>query len=211
MTEDFSIVLPREVPRNPVPCISHGGDCGACAIAGVTGLTPKEAYKFHFPGTYLGGKAQKKESPVSVSHMAESLVATGRVEHIIEGMINMTSMDYAPPEWGAFGPLPHYQAVLYFNLFRALLSAGYYRLCTVSSGGSGFSGQMKQQTNHWIMINGIRGHLEPVMSFPDAKKYEYEIRISDSANSRPHCVWVDIGEFLQCWGGMVGVWAKPKK
>lgn len=211
MTEEFCIELPRQVPRNPEPAIVNGGDCGACCIAGVLGITVEQAYELHLAGCYAGGEPIPQQSTVDVESLYATLEQSGMTDHVLEGMFDVSPLDYQPPGWQAFGRLPHFSFRLHFELYRALLSAGYYRICTVSNGGKGLeSGWMCQQTNHWIMVRGARGIWSSPSPTSGSRRYKTEILLSNSARNQPHAQWADMKHFLQSWGGMVGVWVKPK-
>ena len=40
----FELILPLRVVPQPTPQINKGGDCGACVLAGLSGLTVEQVY-----------------------------------------------------------------------------------------------------------------------------------------------------------------------
>lgn len=211
MIEEFCIELPRQVLRNPQPSIVDVGDCGACCIAGILGVSVEQAYEFHLPGRYHSGAEIPKRSAIRAVNMQRSLENSGLAEHVVGCFMEVGSLESRVPEWRAFGDLPYFQAGRYADVFRAFMSAGYYRICLVVDGGKALDAQACGfQPNHWLMLNGVRAVKDSTAAVPGSYVMRRQVRISNSAPSQPRAQWVDVADFLKCWGGMVGVWVKPK-
>ena len=61
---DETIILPRRVAPQPSPAIVPGGDCGACVLAGLFGITVADAYAMQDPDER---PADAKDAPIPFS------------------------------------------------------------------------------------------------------------------------------------------------
>ena len=206
------MILPRRVPKNPQPFICKDGDCGACVLAGVFKKQPQWAYDNHVTGQYHNGKEVEKISCFNLRSMErtlDKLQREGYIEHHIPDKIFVESR-FIIDEWRAFGNLSHMHSSGYYALYRALITGGYYKICTVSNNGKGLEGgQLSHTTDHWILVNGYREYWEPVPKVKGSKAKKTEIHLSNSSLNSPHAQWISMNDFLKFWGGTMGFWVKP--
>lgn len=219
------IILPNRPPKNPIPGIVDGGDCGACVLAGLLGISVPEAYELHCSGEYYGGSPIPKQSTFNYQSMIrtlESLTCDWRtdkpkpLEHVVTD-IPLFPFDYQYKVSGLpFGFPSTMQYNAWQNYARALLSGGYYGIAMVYN--NGFKGEIRHygETDHWVMICGWRNVYIPESDEQRKKSgcigsYNTELLIGNSAKSSPQEDWVDYGDFLKFWGGFSALWAKPSK
>jgi hypothetical protein len=220
------IILPRRPVRQPQPTIVSGGDCGACVLAGLTGVSVEEAYdRFHQPGEYLGGKPIEKRSSLSDTSMKVSLELLMSDSGCRGGCADIpVLLDHVVtdiPIW-PFGHARHYLCwglrtqLEWREYARAMLNGGYYGVAQVAHGGLDPDGPLRKfgWTDHWVMICGWRYRYEVDQHDEERRKaglgsYHEDILIGDSSLARPHECWVDVNDFQSYWGGFATFWAKP--
>lgn len=197
MSEREEIILPRRVPRQPLPFIVDGGDCGACVISGALGLAIADIYN-----RVDEACIQKFGQPHSISY--------GRMRQFLqcnEGRLFAEAI-LDPPIWLArtggwdmlFGLPGHMQSMSWLPYVRMALRAGFYGIAGVDTMKAGPTGH---GSNHWVMVCGYRQRWEErVGNDGDTWRAGHdEILISNSATSQPAEEWVDVGDFLRNWGG----------
>lgn len=200
------VILKRRVKPQSHPPIIEGGDCGACAIAGILNITLEKAYENQDDRWRMGDK--KKAVAFSWPNMSYTLNNFGWGDNdLIDAVIDET------PMW----PSEHHQSVALWgwtswsmNLswcayIRMALQAGYYGFCSVAHDKSG----PMHQGDHWVVICGIREKEEDVPNFPKAKHIATELLVSCSSR-HPDGAWINSGEFLTKWGGFNVILVKPK-
>ena len=212
------IVLPRRPPKNPDPSLSPGGDCGACTLAGVLGISVQEAYNLHCSGDYYGGSPIPQVSPFTIYSMRktlESIVNDWGDESDKKDLLEHAVTDI--PIWpydsslilnAAFGMRSVLMCMGWRNHTRAMLHGGYYGIAQVWHGGTGGTPNLRDYgtTNHWIIIAGHRLVYEKTELCGSLRE---EILVCDSSTAMPLERWIEVLEFLTQWGGFAALWAKP--
>ena len=181
----MQIVLPLRVTKQPTPAVYPGGDCGPCALAGLTDLTVREVYE-----DLIG-----KIAPPHFEAMRHILL-----QGQITGMFDRVIVDPATfqlPLWlQSWGSAAHLSASAWFHYVLMAVDAGYYGLAMVRLDRSGVH---SAGPDHWVMICGAR---------IDAHR---EVLVSCPARDRPDEEWVEAGEFLRARGGYNLLLVRPTK
>lgn len=219
------VSLPRRPPKNPIPSLNDGGDCGACVLAGILNIPIEKAYDLHCSGEYYGGKPIPTVSSFNFHSMSKTLESLtddlgfhdeGRnlLEHCVTD-IPMWMIDQHHEMCGlSFGVSGAMQYSPWCNNVRAMLTGGYYGICQVYDGGHKELTNLYGSTNHWIMIAGWRyvyvKHTDHSSEGNATGHYEQEVLIGNSSNANPQEQWLPADKFLKNWGGFGVLWAKPK-
>ncbi len=212
------IYLPNKVPKNYEQSLNSGGDCGACVIAGLLGISIEQAYEYHKSGTYHGGEPIPKIHSFCRSSMRDTLDNLqpknhGLIEHVVKHAPIFPLA--AHKELGMpFGLMGNLQFGAWTDYVRAMLSGGYYGIAQVYNNGHNENSLNEHgMTNHWVMIKGWRmqWYRDPKdkTSTSGGMAIE-EICISNSSRNSEHEQWIYVGDFLGLWGGFDAYWAKPK-
>ena len=211
-------VLPRRPPKNPQPCIVEGGDCGACVLAGVLGITPLEVYDLHESGRYSGGGDISKLSAFNFHSMYRTLkkMASITQEHcsgvprrLEHALVEIPIWPFTCHEMNTqFGLPGKMQSRAWLEHAKAMVSSGYYGIAQVKNGGKS---ELKNygETDHWLTIAGWRCTYETSDVPVPHGTYKTHILIADSALSQPLEQWITAHDFLNVWGGFAAFWAKP--
>ena len=189
---DCEIILPRRSPRQPNPKVYAGGDCGACVLSGLTGLSVADVY----------AKAQDggKVSPFSWPEMIQALhglLSEGYFKHVITSCPNWITEVYRAP----FGFEAAQMNLEWFDYVRLAIEAGYYAICEVCVDGNRAGRRPVLETNHWVLLCGVRVRREPNKAVAGAFNILPEVLVSDSAKSQPPERWVGSQDFLRRHGG----------
>lgn len=188
------IVLPRRVIPQPPTHINPGGDCAACVLGGLLGMSTIEAVyaRFKEPLTnWWGFRTSLYEAQ-----------GNGDIDRIIDD----------PPIWpvrealATFGSPAHCQSLAWFKYIRMGLEAGYYATTGVSFGRTGPLGH---GSDHKILIVGARERREPHPSVEGCTSIYNEILVSCSARSTPDEEWVEVNDFLRNRGGFNAILVRP--
>lgn len=188
------VLATRRVVQQPLPHLHPGGDCGACVLAGVLGLSVAEAY-------------QAANRPVADGfdwyRMREALFhlqAHGHLDRIIvdiptwQGTAIQGQMFWGNPSWS--------QSLQWFAYVRMALDAGYYGIGCVNHAKLGPG----HHPDHFVLIAGARE------VWPDGDEggaIHKEILVSCSSRSTPDEEWVDVHDFLKTRGGFNLFLARP--
>lgn len=210
MRDYFEVALPRRPPKNPQPCVVSCGDCGACVLAGLLGITVEQAYEQHESGHYYRGpldtepaKEIPKRSALNYHSMRRTLTAA-----LYAGQLDRAILD--TPLWvlgagvemnGAFGVSAALQSIELRAYWLAMFDAGYYGVCQVVMNGGGIDAGV----DHWVMLCGFRRRRG------EGSCIEEEVLIGDSALSQPQERWVSVNDFLRNHGGFMAFFARPSK
>lgn len=179
-----TLILPRRAVTQPHPFIYKGGDCGACSLGGVLGISVPEVYKaFGSDGITHSGEMGR----------CLRCAVTDYADRILD----------VPAKWdvytgcASFGQPAYFASVPWFNYIRMGIDAGYYGLATINYDGNG-----RPETNHWIVICGARtkGAIVNELITGD---------ILVSCSVRGEC-WYDAREFLKNFGGYDTMLVRPK-
>lgn len=176
-------VLPIRVVPQPVPFVVDAGDCGACVLAGLTGLDVADVY-----ARLRDGKAQT----FGQHEMGRALLDPEFFDRCVDAPIGW-QINAVYAAWGA---QPHHQNIEWFRYVRMGLDAGYYGVACVDSSKSGPLGV---GTDHWVLLCGYRER-RPAPGSGGGRIFT-ELLVSCSARSSPDEEWVDSHDFLRERGG----------
>lgn len=201
------VVLPRRVVPQPNPAVCTGGDCGACCIAGVFGISVAEAYG-------LQDKSSRPESakdapvPFSWYTMAHALKCYEIGEALHDGVLD--SVPFWPCETSA-AQLGHglhsgLQALAWWEYIRMGLRGGFYGICHVDIDGSG----PLSMHNHWVLLCGARQIRVPLETVKGAARIDCELLVSCSAQ-HPDGTWMNAPQFLEKFGGFNTIMVRPRQ
>ncbi len=178
-------VLERGSLPQPRPYIKSYGDCGACSLGGILGLSVEQVYsKFDSDGI------------TNANEMGRCLrcsVSYGLADRMLD----------VPCEWPnnrhmrAFGNPAVNEYLPWFNQVRMAVDAGYYGLAMVQ-----FSAQRGPETDHWVVLSGARTD-GPIVG----KIITGEVQVSCSVKGK---YWIDARDFLQTMGGYETLFIRPK-
>ncbi len=177
-------VLPRRVSAQPSPNICHGGDCGACVLGGVLGLT--------VPVVYERFESNGITNAHEMARLLRCSSSFGLTDRIIE----------IPAEWPgnrylhSFGSPAVHESLSWFNYVRMAIDAGYYGLAQIDFEKTG-----GPETNHWVMVCGARTD-----GAVANKIITGDVLISCSVRGEQ---WIEAREFLAKWGGYDIRFARP--
>ena len=201
MSVEFNIVLPQRVHPQPIPFIHKGGDCGACCLAGILGVTPAQAYE-------LANHDPTDNCAVgSGPGMRKALWKLESEGHLAGHILDVPFWN--EPDTLAFWGRPAWESYdSWFRYLKLALEAGYYAIAPVEHAHLGpFA-----TPNHVVLICGVRFRWEPNPNLKGSLVGKEEILVSDSSTTPPSVpeLWVGPREFLMKWGGYVVYLAKPK-
>lgn len=185
------IVLPRRAQPQPQPFRVACGDCGACVLGGILGLSVDDAY--------ARSVVRRHRQLQSFCHrnMADAFddaVRDGLADRAItRAPVWPVNTEYMI--WGACGA-NQWQA--WSHYVRMALDAGYYGAAEINMEGGGPS----TYPNHWVMLCGWRP--SPAGTSLD------EVLVSCSAR-HPEGRWIAARDFLQRHGGFNALFARPVK
>lgn len=190
---DHEVILPRRVVPQPTPEINPGGDCGACVLAGLFGISVTDAYE----------RLQGKVKPFSHGEMRTALHEAVRFD-LADRIVP------SPARWPKkgegyfddFGDLASRHCIEWWTYLRLAFDAGYYAIAEVDHARSG----PVSQPDHWVLLVGVR---ERWPTDPKGGKIDQEVLVSCSSRKTPDEEWVDAGDFLQRRGGYNALLARP--
>lgn len=173
------------------------GDCGACVIAGLTGLSVRDVYDWN---------ERERKSVVeafswpTMREVLYRLYSNHKVERIMDTI--PVFFDLRPSSTWIWGAPSWTMNLGWFNWITLGISSGYYGVVAVDSKKRGpIDGSAG---DHWIMICGVRE------VWPEKEgTIEKDILVSNSARSAPDEEWVPHDEFLKKWGGYNVLLVKP--
>lgn len=186
---NYEVVLPLRVVPQPQPHLNPGGDCSACVIAGLLGLSVEEVY------VKLGDGAPTGLTYYCRKRILERAQKMGIVDRLV----------FAVPLWPSamgghlpFGPSGHLAAREWFDYVRMAIDAGYYGIASVQFEKTGASFNVPPETNHAVLLCGVRERAVPVAL---GHRIDSEVLVSCSSKSSPDLEWVEVQEFLAQRGG----------
>lgn len=188
------VILPKRVVPQPLPHLHPGGDCGACVLAGLVGVSLPEAYEI------AERKVEEGFSWHSMRQALYHLKARGRVDRFIcdvpfwrGGAIDaMATFGY--PAWT--------QALEWFSYLRMAFDAGYYGIACVNHAKAGpFRGP-----DHFVLLAGAREMRPPP---GEGGGIDQDILVSCSSRATPDEEWVEVRDFLKERGGYNLFLARP--
>ncbi len=198
--------LPRRVLPQPNPHVVPGGDCGACVIAGVLGITITEAYELQDKDC-RPKSAQDKPVSFGWHDMSFTLKNGGwcgknLTDTVIDeipmwpGWIHKSQLTKGFCAWQYHLP--------WWNYVRMGLLGGFYAVCQVSLDPKGPLGSH----DHWVLVCGCKEEETPVAAVPGAKRIDQFLLVSCSAR-HPQGVWWDASKMLIEHGGYNVILVRP--
>lgn len=193
----YQYKLERMVPRNPSPSIVPGGDCGACVLAGLLGSSnPRDGYLF-----------DRKNAPAAYEHFSMKETLTG-LYYQKEALIHIVM---EPPVWlpghsfELWKGLPAISMSLeWFAYITMAIQAGYYGIASVSHNGEG------RHSDHFIMIAGVKNEVHYDDESRTCGVHKNFLLIRDSSLAHEPEYWLEVGTYLEYYGGFNTFLAKPK-
>ncbi len=185
------VTLPRRVHPQPSPHRVAVGDCGACALGGLMGVSVDEAYAL----------ARDDGPPRSIGwqEMAQALRGSygrGRLSRaLLDVPIWPNAVSSMCLTWGVTAS---WQSHAWWNLAATAIDAGLYGLACVSFKAAGSD---SEGPDHWVLIVGYRSRV-------DGSQIRDELLVSCSTR-HPEGRWIDRNDFLRQWGGFNTLWARP--
>jgi len=110
-----------------------------------------------------------------------------------------------------FGPSGYLCVSEWFGYMQMAMEAGHYGIASVVYDKTGAAGKIPPETDHVVLLCGIRERLEPHPTVEGAGVYVREILVSCSAKSSPDEEWVEVREFLTERGGYNVILVKPNE
>lgn len=171
--------------KQPTPGICKGGDCGACSIGGVLGISVPEVYeRFNSEGiTHVG----EMDSCLRYS------LTLGLSERALDFHVDVAGYS---THWPCFGRPAYLASLQWFRVVQMAIDAGYYGLAEVSFERAG-----GPDTNHWIVLCGYRTD----GCVPD-KVITGEVLMSCSVKGEE---WIEASQFLKTMGGYATRFVRP--
>lgn len=192
------IVLPLRVTPQPNPNLNPGGDCGACAVSGLTGLSVQEVYDNLNEGKVDG----------FTYHDMRKVLHRG----LSEGHFDRLIIDV--PHWNCHDCYAHFgtpswqQNLAWFNYIRMAMEAGYYAVASVSYDKLG----PLHPTDHVVLFCGTRSVYKPHETMEGCGSIIPQVLISCSARSSPDEEWVNVlDDLLKKRGGFNCFLVRPAK
>jgi hypothetical protein len=184
------VVLPRRVIPQPSPFMVQGGDCGACVLGGIFGLSVPETYERFITSRF--GKLQSFcwENIVDALNDAERKGLADRA--VVQ--VPIWPIDTQWMTWGLVGANQYFAWQAYL---RMAFDAGYYAIAGISIDGKGAAAY---GPDRWVLLCGWRPS-------PEGTVLD-EILVSCSAR-HPEGRWVKSRDFLQQQGGYNVLLARP--
>lgn len=185
------IVLPKRAALQPDPPVYDQGDCGACVVSGLTGLTIKEVYQ------------RKGEwRPFSRPGLADFLSQLLR-EDLVHRYIDDVPLWPQAPSFYYTGLTGTQMVQQWFRYILMALDGGYYAVCNVA-----FERNICEtlEPDHFVLICGARTQF----SSNRDNAIQQELLVSCSHAETPEEEWVPVYDFLQNWGSFNAILIKPK-
>ena len=191
------VILPRRAHAQPSPHRVAVGDCGACVLGGLMGLTVDQTYALVCgPRTFPLSSGPRS---IGWQEMREVVGAAETKGTIARALTDIPIWPNATPSacltWGVTAP---WQSRAWWGYVTTAIDAGLYGLACVSFKGAGSD---SEGPDHWVLLVGYRRRV-------DGSQIRDELLVSCSAR-HPEGRWVDRNDFLRKWGGFNTLWARP--
>lgn len=185
----IDVVLPRRVVPQPMPFIRDGGDCGACVLGGLIGVTVPQVYERHD-----GAGSINRPEVVKILSWA---TGDGLIDHFVYAIPYWKN---TPPMMQWWGETTWWSTIEWFDYVAVAMRAGYYAVAFVDFSKKGPLGD---GADHVVLLCGARERRG------DRGEVIPEVLVSCSARSSPDEEWVSAREFLRQRGGYNVVLARP--
>lgn len=189
------VILQRRAITQPSPKRVALGDCGACALGGLMGLSVDEAYAFVRDG-----------APRSIGwpEMRTALEVGAGTGVLSRALVDVPLWPHATPSMClTWGLTASWQSRAWWGYAATALDAGLYGLACVRFDGAG---EDSAGPDHWVLIVGHRTRHEAAGT--GSVRIHDELLVSCSAR-HPDGQWVSRADFLRKWGGFNTLWARP--
>lgn len=183
------VILPLRVATQPQPQLYARGDCGACVLSGLMGMSVEEVYT-----NYSTSGVPAPFTWISMREALRSARLAGHLERLIDAAPTWHLPEYAY----TFGMMGWQLHSPWFRYIRMGMEAGYYGLAVVNLEKLG----PILDIDHYVLLCGARTVYE-------AGCFSNEVLVSCSATNTPDEEWVDVKEFLRYRGGFNTLLAKP--
>jgi hypothetical protein len=178
-------ILSRRSLSQPHPHICLGGDCGACSLGGVLGISVPEVYaKFNSTGL------------THVSEMDRSLrcaLTYGLADRALDFFVDVAGWSN---HWPCFGRPAYLASLQWFRVLQMAIDAGYYGVAEVSYERAG-----GPDTNHWVVLCGYR-----TRGCVSGETITGDLLMSCSVKGEE---WIEAKTFLQTMGGYATRYLRP--
>ena len=195
---DFQVVLPKRVVQQPKPQIHKGGDCAACVLAGLVGMTVEEIYTDVYEQ-----ELDKVRAPswIEMVRYLTKLYYDGELDRFITDTPYWSSNDAQR----TFGDTFARQSSEWFKYVVMALDAGYYGLLNYSFDGKG----PHSYPDHFVMVVGARAKSKKIRN-KAGWRVEQSLLISCSSSKTKAEFWVTLGRLARDHGGFNIMLARPK-
>lgn len=194
------VILPRRAHAQPSPRRVALGDCGACALGGLLGITVDQTYTLVCgPRSFPLPSGPQSIGWQTMCEVVEASETAGRLSRALVDIPHW-NVGGAHMTWGLSAM---WQSRPWWKLAMTAMDAGLYGLACVSSVGGGAD---SEGPDHWVLIVGYRVRVESPGG--DSEREHRELLVSCSAR-HPEGKWVGRREFLEKWGGFNTIWARP--
>lgn len=196
------VLLPRRVAAQPVSFLVDGGDCAACALGDVLGLSVPEVYERYAKNGC--GREGGKLVGFAWWDLVQALERArwdGLLDRLITDIpfwdVRGAEQCFGRPAFSMSGP--------WFRYLRMAFDAGYYAIANVVFDASGVTGV----PDHVVLLCGARQHWE---ERADGIRFgEDQVFVSCSSTRTPDEEWVTAHRFLRDRGGFNVLLARPAK
>jgi hypothetical protein len=195
---EFELILPLRVVPQPMPQINKGGDCGACVLAGLSGLTVEQIYTEIYEQKLEDANAP---SWIGAHDALGKLYWNGYLDRLVTRVPHWSQ----PDSQRTFGDQAILQSIEWFDYVTMGLDAGYYGLMNYSMDGGGSA----SMPDHYVMVCGARRRSVPHKKVEGASKILAELFISCSSTKTEPEFWIESLELLSERGGFNIMMARP--
>jgi hypothetical protein len=186
------VVLPRRVVAQPKPAIVKGGDCGACVIGGLLGVSVKEVYA-------LRTREPKAFSHYDMYHALKDAMGRGALDRFISDAPTWVG----PSSKRCFGDASWENALKWFDWVRMGLDGGYYGIMNYNFKGCGPG----SDPDHVVLVVGARRVRVELKNA--AFRLDNQLLISCSSTVTEPEFWIDVRKLLMVHGGYNLFLARP--
>ena len=189
------VKLPLRVVPQPQPPFHPEGDCGACVLAGLLGVSVEEIYR-----------RKGETSPfcwLTLHRVAGEALWNGELDRFVSRVPFWPS----PDGLRCFGDPGWLNNLEWFEYVRMGLDGGYYGLMNYSFDGGG----PLATADHFVMVVGAREREVPNPNAEGCSVVIKELLISDSSTKRPAEHWEDHLQILKEHGGYNVMLARPTR
>jgi len=197
---DEVVLAWRALPQ-PEPFVVEGGDCGACALAGVLGVGVEVVYD------RLCAGRREALSRLELESAADEARRQGLLDRVVADVPFWPSRK----SYLAFGHPGHLSFPEWWAYVRMALDGGCYGLCSVDFDRRGARHDIPPETDHVVVLCGAREVCVPHPTMAGASRIDRQVLVSCSARSTPDEEWVEVRDFLSTRGGYNVLLVRPTR